>query len=156
MSSRLARNGELANRSYVASYGTNQSSTGDDARLQDDVLVLDEVVERGEIPQTTAAALLEAAVLELIPHDDPVVDPDRAGLDLARDLQRPIDISRPDAGGQAVLAIICKRHRIGFGVEDLHGQAGVAEDAHRSCNRVGRLALFPESIGTELLARGGV
>src|SRR6266542_2636785 len=52
------------------------------------------------------------------------VDPDYASLDLARDIERQVDILAPDAGGQAEAGIVGQRHRLGRRAEggcDQHG-----------------------------------
>ena len=52
--------------------------------LVDNRPVFDEVVERRHAVQTTQAALLVTAFFGFVVHDGPIIDPNRAGLDLSR------------------------------------------------------------------------
>jgi hypothetical protein len=70
------------------------------------VLVLEKVVDYGEPAHPALPALFEPAFLELVSQHAPGVDPDRAGFERERGPKRAIDIARPDAGAQPILAIV--------------------------------------------------
>src|SRR6516165_466617 len=72
----------------------------------DDCAVFHEIVERGNAVQAAYAALLVAAFFGFVVYDGPIIDPDRAGLELSRDPQRTVDVSRPDRRGKAVLGLV--------------------------------------------------
>ena len=64
--------------------------------FMDDGLVLDEIVHRRDAVHSSQAALLEPALFGLVVNDRPIVDPDGASADLARDAQGAVDVGRPD------------------------------------------------------------
>src|ERR671937_1332671 len=71
--------------------------------LRHHVLDLRVVLERVRAQVLAVAGLLVAAVRHLRDQRDVVVDPDRPELELARGVQRPADIARPDRRREAVL-----------------------------------------------------
>jgi hypothetical protein len=77
----------------VASGGVTKRvpSAGEQARLQGDVFVLDEVVEDGEAVHAAETGLLEAALLGAVVDLGPVVDPHRASIQCLSDpLPEPV------------------------------------------------------------------
>src|SRR5919106_1993151 len=65
--------------------------------------------------------LLEAAVRHLRDERDVVVDPDRAELELARGVERPADVARPDRCREAVVDVVRPGNRLVVVGEALHG-----------------------------------
>ena len=55
------------------------------------------------------------------------VDPDDAGLDLGRDVEREIDVLAPDGRGEAVLGVVGERDRL-LGRAEAHGDEHRPED----------------------------
>ena len=64
--------------------------------------------------------LLEPAERRRVAHRRVRVDRQRAGLDAARDPQRPAHVAGPDRPGQAVLGVVGHRDRVGLVVERQH------------------------------------
>ena len=86
------------------------------------MLILKKIIEYGQSPHTTLAALSETTFLELIVQYSPVIDPDRAGFNFTGYAKRPVDIARPDIGGKAVGRRVRQFNRLDFAVKPLHGQ----------------------------------
>ena len=80
--------------------------------IHPDALHLRVVLERVHAHLAAEAALLVAAERRRRVVDVVGVDPDRAGLELARDVVRLLDVLRPDRGGQAVARVVGARDRL--------------------------------------------
>src|SRR5664279_2012666 len=95
-------------------------------RLESDLVhdrfVFDKVVHRGDAVHSPEAALLVAAFLGFAVDDRPIVDPNRASVDLSRDAQRPVHIRGPDRRGKPIDRVVGERDRLGLGIEGLHNE----------------------------------
>src|SRR5262249_46489514 len=89
--------------------------------LGHDVLDLRVVLERVRAQVLAVARLLVTAVRHLRDQRDVVVDPDGAELELARRVQRPADVARPDRSGQAVIDAVRPGERLVVVGEALDG-----------------------------------
>ena len=81
-------------------------------QLRHHVLDLRVVLERVHRQILAVARLLVAAVRHLGDERDVVVDPDRPELELARRVQRPADVARPDGSREAVVDVVRPRERL--------------------------------------------
>src|SRR5690606_19860789 len=91
-------------------------------RAQGDMLVFDEVVQSRHTVQTALAGLLETALFELVIDHCPVIDPHGAGLQFTGDPQGTVEVTRPQAGGDAELAVVGQLDRLRLAVEYLQRQ----------------------------------
>lgn len=82
------------------------------ARLERDVLVLDEIVQSRQAIQTTKTGLLESAFLSTVVDLRPVIDPHRASFKRLRDAQRSIDIASPNASRESVFIVVGELNRV--------------------------------------------
>jgi hypothetical protein len=82
-----------------------------------DVLVFEEVVHHSSAIHTSKTRLFEATLLKLIVHLCPVINLNRARIQLACDTQGTIHVARPDACSKSVLIIIRQPHGLGLTVK---------------------------------------
>ncbi len=87
------------------------SSCRDLVAGDEDVLLLGERVRRVRAELPAEAGLLEAAERRPVAHRRVRVDAEVAGLDPARDPQRPADVAGEDRAGQAVLGVVGEPRR---------------------------------------------
>ncbi len=83
------------------------------------LLVFQEVVDAGQTAEPALPAVLEAAFLELDLHAGPIVDADMARFEPPGDADRPVSVTGPDAGVQAVVAVVGHGDRLVLGIENL-------------------------------------
>ena len=63
-------------------------------------------IHRGDTIEPSQARLLKATFFEFVIDDSPIVDPDRAGVELSGDTERAVDIARPDAGAEPIFTVV--------------------------------------------------
>ena len=94
-----------------------QTSRHSALRREEDVLDLGVAVERVHPELAAEARLLEAAERRRDAHGRVRVDAEDAGLDRARDAERPRAVARPDRAGEPVRRVVREPDRVGLVVE---------------------------------------